>query len=400
MTSTPRSDDHGHEVRTPAGLSCKRDLFSLPRDTHYLNCAYMSPLSKRVVDAGMRGIERKTTPFEVRAPDFFVEVDRLRERFARLVNVHDSSRIAVIPAASYGLAQAARNTPIERGQNIVIVREQFPSNVYIWRRRAEETGAHVKVIGSPTDGCSRAAAWNDAILDAIDADTAAVATGCVHWTDGMRFDLDAISQRAHEQGAALILDGTQLVGAAPFDVQRVQPDALICAGYKWLMAPYSIGAAYYGPYYDQGAPLEESWMAREGSEDFAGLVSYNDRYRGGAVRYDVGESSNFILIPMFIAALEQLLEWDPVNIQTYGYALTLDLIEDLRNRGFLVTEDGWRGGHLFGVRLPPDVNLTALQARLQEHQVYVSLRGSAIRVSVHVYNDATDVEALGQALLG
>jgi selenocysteine lyase/cysteine desulfurase len=103
---------------------------------------------------------------------------------------------------------------------------------------------------------------------------------------------------------------------------------------------------------------------------------------------------------MFIAALEQLLEWDPANIQTYGYALTLDLIEDLRNRGFLVTEDGWRGGHLFGVRLPPDVNLTALQARLQEHQVYVSLRGSAIRVSVHVYNDATDVEALGQALLG
>ena len=29
-------------------LTCQKHLFSLPDDVHYLNCAYMSPLARRV----------------------------------------------------------------------------------------------------------------------------------------------------------------------------------------------------------------------------------------------------------------------------------------------------------------------------------------------------------------
>jgi selenocysteine lyase/cysteine desulfurase len=108
-----------------------------------------------------------------------------------------------------------------------------------------------------------------------------------------------------------VVDGTQSVGALPFDVRRVRPDALIVASYKWMMGPYSLGLAYYGERFDGGVPLEETWMGRKGSEDFSALVDYVDDYQPGALRYDVGERSNFALMPMLTAALELLLAWKP-----------------------------------------------------------------------------------------
>ncbi len=379
-------------------LTCLKDRFSLPAGSHYLNCAYMSPLSKRVVEAGEWGIRRKTVPYEIHATDFFEGVQRVRTLFAQLINAPDPRRIAVVPSASYGLSQVASNTPITRGQKIVIAHEQFPSNVYIWWRLAERTEAQVEVVRPPDDAVSRGAAWNEALLESVDERTAVVAIGQVHWTDGTLFDLAAIRERTRAVGAALVVDGTQSVGAIPFDVQQLQPDALVVAAYKWLMGPYSIGAAYYGRLYDDGVPLEETWMGREGSENFGRLVDYNSSHRPLAVRYDMGEVSNFILVPMFIAALEQVLDWQPARIEQYARSLSGGLIDRLRSAGYAVTDDRWRRGHLFGVRPPASVDFAALHERLQERRVFVSVRGSALRVSVHAFNDASDLDALGDAL--
>lgn len=380
-------------------LACQRDAFSLPQGSHYLNCAYMSPLSRRVVAIGLEAVQRKAVPFTIRPRDFFQDVDRSRALFAQLVHVPAPERIAVIPSVSYGLAQVARNTAVERGQEILLADEQFPSNVYIWHRIAAERGGRVVVVKPPVAGRRRAATWNEAILEAISGKTAVVALAHVHWTDGTRFDLEAVRRRADDVGAALVVDGTQSVGAMPFDVQTIRPDALVCAAYKWLMGPYSVGVAYFGPRYDDGVPLEETWIGREGSDDFSGLVHHQARYRGGAIRYDMGEVSNFALMPMLVAALEQVLAWGPERIQAYGHALSGDLIAALEARGLEITDVAWRGGHLFGIRLPPGMDPRVLKERLESRQVYVSVRGSAVRVSLHVFNDTADVDALGAVLL-
>ena len=67
------------------------------------------------------------------------------------------------------------------------------------------------------------------------------------------------------------------------------------------MGPYSMGFAYLGPRFDGGEPLEETWIGRAGSENFKELVHYRDDYQPGAIRYDVGERTNFALMPMAIA---------------------------------------------------------------------------------------------------
>ena len=375
-------------------LNCQRELFSLPDDLHYLNCAYMSPLLRSVEEAGIEGIRRKRVPAAIGADDFFEQSDRLRELFARLIHASDPQRVAIIPAASYGLATVARNLRLERGQNVVVAHEQFPSNVHPWRALARRTGAELRTVAPLEKREGRGAEWNARLLEAINRDTALVALGHVHWADGTRFDLERIGERAREVGAALVIDGTQSVGALPFDVETIQPDALVCAGYKWLLGPYSIGCAFYGSRFDDAEPLEETWTGRVGSENFGGLVHYRDEYQPGAVRYDVGERSNFILVPMLIAALEQLLAWKVELIQEYCRELIRDFIPEVRSLGFGVETEEWREAHLFGLRLPAGSDLDGVQRGLQERKVSVSVRGSALRISPHVYNTEEDLTAL------
>jgi selenocysteine lyase/cysteine desulfurase len=354
----------------PAVLSCQREAFSLPDEVHYLNCAYFSPLPKATEEAGIAGILQKRRPMVVQATDFFTESDRARELFARLVGVSEPNCIAIIPSASYGVAVAARNLAVEQGQNIVLLHEQFPGNVYAWRRKADESGAQVRTV-VPPDGRK----VEDRAVGPVD-----------------------VGARAREVGAALVVDATQSVGAMPFDVGEIQPDALIVAGYKWLLGPYSIGAVYLGSRFDDGIPLEETWIGRERSEEFQHLVDYQSAYQPGAIRYDVGERSNFILLPMFVASLGLVLEWTPEGVREYCLRLGETLIREAVSIGFSLEQDEWRAAHLFGLRMPEGLELTALKAELEARKIFVSLRGSALRVSPHLYNDEDDVGALIDAL--
>ena len=382
-------------------LTCQKNLFSLPDRSRYLNCAFMAPMARSVEEAGLAGLRQRRDPSRLDIGDFFEASHRLRALFGELIHAPRDS-VAIIPSASYGIATMAANLPVERGDRIVALDEQFPSNVYAWRRKAAETGATLHMIGpGPDEGSGdRATRWNERILEAIDARTAVVAMPHIHWTDGTRFDLEAIGRRAREAGAALVIDGTQSVGALPFDVERIRPDAVICAGYKWLLGPYSLGLAYYAERWHRGRPLEENWITRQNSESLRAIVDYQDLYHPGAIRFDMGERSNFVLVPMLSAALQIVLDLTPAAIQEYCRNLTLPLAECAEELGFRLEPPEGRAHHLFGLRsedargMAPD----RLNDSLRQHGITVSARGSAIRISPHAYNDATDIEALIDAL--
>ena len=376
-------------------LPCQKEEFYLPSDFHYLNCAYLSPQARRVEAAGLSGLRKKRNPIDIRPEDFFRDSNRVRTLFARLIHADEQS-IAIVGSVSYGIATIARNLRVEPRQAIVVLHEQFPSNVYVWQRLAADRNARIVTV--EPDSKRRAKVWNERIIGAIDRDTAVVAVPNVHWTDGTIFDLEAISDRVRDVGAALVVDGTQSVGALDFDVRRIKPDALICAGYKWLFGPYSTGLAYFDEKYHEGVPLEENWITRRRSEEFSRLVDYEAAYQPGAVRFDVGERSNFILLPMLAAALEMVHEWQPQRIQEYCRALTFDLVREARELGYEIGGEDDRADHLFGIRVPEGSDHRLLREELEKRRVAVSLRGNAVRVSPHVYNDAHDVTALLDAL--
>jgi selenocysteine lyase/cysteine desulfurase len=372
-------------------LPVQRHLFDIPEDVAYLNCAYMSPQLNAVRDAGHAAIDVQSHPWRVGVPDFFGSSDRARALYADLIG-GDVDGVALIPSVSYGVSLAAANLPMAAGQTVVMLAEQFPSNVYPWREAAARAGAEALHAAKPPSGD-----WTEPVLDLIDGRTAVVAVPQVHWTDGRRLDLVAVGDAAREAGAALVVDATQSVGAAPFDLRAIGPDFLVTAGYKWLMGPYSYGYLWSASRHRAGIPLEYNWIARAGAEDFAGLVDYRDGYQVGARRYDVGERSNFTLAPMAEAALRQLVEWTPERIAATTAAMTGRIEEGALRIGLDPIAAGHREAHLIGVRLPGGAPGDLPEA-CAKAGVYVSVRGDSVRISPHVYNTTGDVDRLLEVL--
>ncbi|MGE3275143.1 MAG: aminotransferase class V-fold PLP-dependent enzyme [Vicinamibacterales bacterium] len=368
-------------------LPSQRSRFDIPPDVTYLNCAYMGPLSRAALAAGDAGLRAKQHPWTITAPDFFRNAATLRGLVAGLMGAAPAD-IAIVPSASYGIAVAAANLPLAAGRRVLLLDEAFPSMVYAWRERAADAGAEVVTVPRPEDDD-----WTRAVLALVDERVAVACLPHCHWTDGTLLDLEAIGARLRTVGAALVVDATQSFGAFPFDVTRIQPDFMTAAAYKWLLGPYSLGYLYAAPHRQDGRPLEHNWMGREGAEDFAGLTRYRDALQPGARRYDVGESANFALLPVAIAALGEIHEWTVEAINETLRGVTTQIADGAAPLGLRAPAPARRAGHYIGLRaskpLPSD-----LVARLASEQVFVSVRGPAIRVAPHLYNETSDVERL------
>lgn len=369
-------------------------LFSLPPDISYLNGAYMSPLLNSVAKIGHENLLKKQNPTQIGTTDFFMHTKILKQKFAQLIDIDDAEQIAVIPSVSYGMAIVANNIVLKPGDEIVMLQEQFPSNVYVWQKLADKYCAKVVFVAAPKIEKNRAQLWNKALLNAINSKTAVVALPHNHWADGTLFDLLAIRKKSKLFKALLIIDGTQSVGALPFSVAKIQPDALVCAGYKWLLGAYGFGLAYYSTTFNQGNPIEENWINRYNSEDFAGLVNYESRYQPKAGRYNMGEFSNFVYTPMLTESISQILEWKPENIQDYCQQISAKAINDLQDLGCYIEDGNLRAKHLFGIYLPDNMDIEKLKACFGKHKIFVSFRGKAIRVSPNVYNTKADFDKL------
>ncbi len=379
---------------TTTPLPAQRDAFDIPDDVAYLNCAYMAPQPHRVTEAGIASAQRKQRPWSLGPKDFFDDLERLRTLFAQLVH-GDADGVAVAPAASYALSTAAANASASAGDRIVVLTEQYPSNVYPWRDLAQRSGATVVAVIRPEDGN-----WTQAVVESIDERTAVVAVPNCHFMTGALIDLAMIGSAARAVGAMFVVDATQSLGVLPLRADEIGADVVVAAGYKWLLGPDSLGYAWTAPHCRDWRPLEHHWAGREGSEDFANLTSYTDSFRPGARRFDGGEASNFVLVPMALAALETVAEWSVERVAATVEPLTAAVLDGAAALG-LSPHVGLSAGHIVGLRLPtgsPD----AVVQRLAEAQVHVSLRGDNLRVSPYVFNTADDVarllEALGAAL--
>ena len=372
-------------------ISNQRHLFDLPDDVAYLNIAYTAPLLHAAADAGRDAIRAKQNPWTISAKDFFSSVETVRHLFAAIVGCN-ADCVAIIPAVSYGIALAARNLPVEAGQSIVVLHDQFPSNVYSWRNLASQRNAVVKTVPRPDDND-----WTSALLYRIEDHTAIVAVSNCHWTDGTLVDLEKIGERCQAKGAALVVDGIQSLGAVPLFVERVQPDFLVTAAHKWLLGPYSFGFCYVDPKWHNGNALEENWMNRAESEDFSRLVDYRDNYQKGARRFDMGESSNFILAPIAAAALRQILDWGIENIAQTLQAKTDAIAERAQGLGLVCAPGHVRAPHLIGVSKPGGFR-KELPNVLAQEKVFVSVRGESIRIAPHLYTTEKDIERLFSAL--
>jgi selenocysteine lyase/cysteine desulfurase len=253
---------------------------------------------------------------------------------------------------------------------------------------ADERGADLKTVAWPEDGD-----WTSAVLSSLTAEVAVAALPQVQWTSGGKLDLVRIGEACRKAGTALVLDLTQSLGALPFSVREVQPDFAIAANYKWLMGPYTTGLMYVAPKWHVGRPLEENWIQRANARDFASLVLYTDKYDTGARRFDMGERSNFGLLPAATYAMKQLLDWGVPKISETAGALNRKLAAAASELGFSSPPENIRAPHYLCLRRKAGIP-KELPEILARQKVFVSVRGSSVRVTPNVYNSDADCDRL------
>jgi len=368
----------------------QKHLFDLSNEIHYFNNAYMSPLLKSGRKAGIEGLFIQSDPTMITTENFFAPGDQLRSLFAHLINT-DAEYTAIIPSASYGLATAISNIPTNIGKEVIVLEDEFPSAIYAVDRYCAENKKYKTIIPSPKHA-RRAKQWNASIIRAIKPNTAAVVMSAVNWSDGTLYDLEAIGEACLKNKAYFIVDGTQAVGAMDIDVEKLGIDALICAGYKWLLAPYGTGMAYYSVEYAEGKPLEESWMNRKNAKDFSSLTQYESEYFTTNAKFNMGEYANFVSVPIMIDGIKQILEWGVDNIQTYCRTISAPLLAALRDKGYKVEDDGFKADHLFGFMMPDGGDPTIFAKKLKANNIHISVRGSYVRVSPYVHTTKEDVD--------
>jgi selenocysteine lyase/cysteine desulfurase len=365
----------------------QQSLFSIPEQISYLNCAFTAPLLKTAQAAGEKALRAKRQPWNIKPEDFFTNIESVRILFAQLIHCSKDD-VAITPSVSYGIALAAKNLPFSQGQNIVVLKDQFPSNIYSWKRLARESKGQIQTVDRPEDHN-----WTQAVINKIDSKTSIVAIPNIHWTDGTLLDLIQIGKICRKQKTALVIDGIQSLGAMPFSIKEVQPDFLVTASHKWLLGAYSFGFCYIAPKWQNTTPLEENWLNRSGSQDFSRLVDYRDDYQKGARRFDMGEASNFFLAPVAKAALEQILEWDVKNIAQTLRMKTDYIAQKASSMGLIVPPKKQRAEHMIGITLPSGIP-NNLPSKLSSEQIYISIRGDSIRIAPHLYNTEKDIDRL------
>jgi selenocysteine lyase/cysteine desulfurase len=366
-------------------LTNVQNEFILPEDGIYLNCANMSPLLKTVKEAGLNALSTRAAPWKIETRDWFENAEKLRALAAQILHTH-ADCIALVPSVSYGLAIAARNLKIERGKDILVLQDQYPSNYYVWKEMADRNGLYLKIVRRQ-DSVS----ITDSLDAAIDEGTGLVAIPNCHWMDGAVIDLRRINKRCKINGCALVLDLSQSMGALPVDLREIDPDFAVSVGYKWQLGPYALGYLYAASRHHTGEPLEYSWLTRANSNNFSALTAYTDLYKLGARRFDMGEYSQFHLLPMAIAALTQIITWGVPEIQSSISRLT-SIINDFKKSRMPLSDQSNEVAHIIGIPITPYGNVDRIKKRLQRKKIMVSFRGKIIRVSPHVYNSTNDVD--------
>ena len=377
----------------PLPLPTAIDAF-VAADGLYLDCAAHGPPLRSVRAAAMAALQDDSTPWF--GTHWRECVERVRTLAAQLFD-DDAAAVALLPSAAYGLSVAARNLPLQRGEAVLVLDGQFPSNLLPWRQRCIETGARLVVARrDPRHD------WTAAVLRALDDEPGIVALALphVHWQDGTLLDLTTIANRAHERAARLVLDLSQSLGALQVNLAAWRPDFVVAVGYKWLLGPYGLSYLWAAPHWrDAGIPLEHGWMACDTDALWQAVANAETMPLPGARRFDADGVCDLTRLGMAEAALTQVLAWGVSDIASALRTRMDAFATGLRACGLGDWLPADPVAHFCALQ-PPAEYADALAETLRAEGVVFTLHNGRLRLAPHLHVPPAQLETLAARIAG
>jgi cysteine desulfurase/selenocysteine lyase len=372
----------------------RREWFEI-EDATYLNVANQAPIPRVSIRAVQDAIEAKKYPHRMPESAFFKIPSRIRASIARLIG-GKPEEVALTSGASAGVAAVAVGLRWNPGDEVVTGKSEFPLQYATWRPMEEREGLKLVVV-PPRERFITA----DDLIGAMTPRTRLVSVSLVRFDDGSLLDAARVAAACHAQGALLLLDASQCVGAMPMDVHQLGADFLVCAGYKWLLSPFGTGFFWArSEHLRIVRPAPFYWIAVAGADDFANLFFDDPKPAPSAARWDAPESASYFNFNLNLAAMDVSLDlverMGPGLVAAHNRKLIDLMFERLPEDRFVPASplDAARRGPYgcFAAR-SPEKTAEAYQ-RLRDENVIVSLREGNIRVSPHLFNTERDIDRL------
>lgn len=361
-----------------------RDQYPALQNYTYLNTATYGCLSLASRAAMVRHLDRRD---ELACSDFlswFDDLDRLRAKLATLINAH-ADDIAFVPNAATALSQLINGLTWHPGDEIVTLENEFPNQLYLPALLADRG---VKFIESP---------WEQ-LQENITPRTRLIVLSQVSYSTGFRPRIETLDRR----NALLYVDATQCLGAITCDFAALRADMLAVNAYKWMLAPNS--AAFFAitpALRAQLTPQVVGWRSHFDWRNVNNLHAGAPIFAEAAEKYE-GGMVDFPSLYALEAAIDTFLAIGPQVVEEYVMGLTNVLRDALRRiPGATLYSDehpATAPSPLTSVHFAGQ-EAGALSARLKaEHRIMTAARCGRLRLSLHLYNDQTDIDRLLSAL--
>jgi len=297
---------------------------------------------------------------------------------------------AILNNTAEGMTFIAQSLPLQRGDKILLVEREYPSNVYPFlqlKRQGIE-------IGYVNPGLS-----NDEFLDNISksltTNVRVMSLSAVDWLTGLRFDLNRIGRLLQSRGVAFILDAAQGAGHVEIDVKEAGIDAMAFSCWKWLLGPLGSGGLYVADDFLKKLDIRVAGTSSVKNDDT--YLPHREDYKESVERFMLSTAPymNWVF-------LESSLQFiDTVGLETVQQR-NLELAERLsgilRKAGYEVLRDRFGHDQTAIVCARRDGDMAELHATLTKKGVVSALREGYLRFSPHLNVAEGDLERFEQKI--
>jgi len=361
----------------------------------WLNCAHQGPLPRVAAAAAEEAIAWKRAPYHMTTERFSGVPQSLKQALGRLINA-PADEIILGNSASYGLHLLANGVRWQAGDEALLMKDDFPSDILPWLT-LRERGVTVRFI-EPRKYVPQA----DELLANITPATKVFCTTLAHSFSGYVVDAQALGEICRAKGVKFVLNASQALGARPFNVAETPVDAVVGVGFKWLCGPYGTGFCWLRPELRESLRrVQAYWLSMQTADELGGEQGEPAlRDDLGARAFDVFGTANFFNFKPWTASVEYLLAQGIENIAAHDDRLVSAFIAGLdRSRYEILSPlDGPQRSTLILISHRQTGRNRAIYERLLREGIYVAFRRGRLRIAPHIHLTIDDIARALDAL--
>ncbi len=365
--------------------------YPVNKEMIWLNNCGTTPAGSHIVKALSRFIQGYAQKGVLTEIAVYPEVqNNIKKILSNLLNC-SPDELSLIHNTAEGMNFISHGLNLSIGDEVILLENEYPSNVYPWRH-LEEKG--VKLVITPME--SSPETFLKALERLIPKKTRVVSLSAVHWCTGMPFPLNKVGRLCIENDIDFVVDGAQGVGMQPIDTKKDNISYMAFSAWKWLLGPLGMGILFVAK--EKLPDLKPVFIGTDSVVRPDEYFPYKSELKPSADRFTFS-TANFNDWVYLEAALKFLQDIGFFAVRERIFELSACLSKGLTKIGFNVFSDKFPD-YQTGIVVceKPGVNPDVIMTHLKRNKIVAAERLGRIRFSPHVYNSPEQIDEVVRVL--